>query len=157
MATEQMLLQKYELVKLSVHSSTQISSRTAAIVSNITAERAAGEKPVVVSLTAGAKVASKLISIVEIAKRSLIGQGLPVYQYNVLNSEMIDVPREPKKKSNGGADKMARDGEEDESDDAFQTMGAPTGATKKRNVPVMTIHLSRTPVKELRAQYGEQR
>ena len=150
MATEtSTLLQKYDLVKLSVHSSTQISTRTAAILSNITTE-----KPVIVHLTARAKVASKLISIVEIAKRDLVVQGVSCYQYNVLSSEMLDVPRDPKKKANGSTTTALVAEEGEISDDAFQTMGAPTGATKKRSAPVLTIYLSRTPIKELRAQYG---
>ena len=154
MATEAVLLQKYDFVKLSVHSSTQISSRTAAIISQFTAERAAADKPVVVHLIARAKVASKLISIVEIAKRELVVRGLTYYQYNVLSSEMTDIPREPKKRVNGSTINAPTEAQDEDSDDAFQTMGAPTGDTKKRSMPVMTIYLSRTPVKELRAQYG---
>lgn len=149
-----LLLAKHELVKLSVRSSTQISSRTAAIRSRLTAEHQPSEKPVVVSLTARAAVASKLISIVEIAKRDLVSKGVKIYQYNALTSEMLDIAREPKKKATGSDGPVKEGAENDDSDDAFETMGAPTDATKRRDAPVMTIYLSTMPVKELKAAYG---
>ena len=152
MAQDESRLSKYEPFQLSVLSSTQISTRTASIIAHLTAERGVGEKPVVVSLSAKAKVASKLVSIVEIAKRELASKGVKCYQYNALASDMVDVPREPKKRAT--VRRKASEGAEDESDDAFETMGAPPGTVKKRNVPMVTIYLSKTPVKELRAEYG---
>ena len=152
MAQFESRLAKYELLQLNVLSSTQISSRTASIIAHLTAERGVGDKPVVVSLSAKAKVASKLVSIVEIAKRELASKGVKCYQYNALASEMVDVPREPKKRADAGR-KAGEEGEDD-SDDAFETMGAPAGDLKKRNVPVMTIYLFKSPVRELRAEYG---
>ncbi|EMC97663.1 hypothetical protein BAUCODRAFT_147712 [Baudoinia panamericana UAMH 10762] len=158
MAADQALLEtKYEFVKLSVRQSTKISDRTAAIISRLTAESPDGGKPSIISLTAPSKASSKLISIVEIAKRALASAGLKCYQYNALSSQVIDVLREPKKTARTANNPAGVEEGEPESDDAFETMGALLGDTKKRNVPVLTIHLSRTPIKELRAQFGEQR
>lgn len=153
MAQEPML-SKWEVKKLNVLSSTQISSRTSAVLTQLTSERGASEKPIVVSLEARAKVASKLVSIVEIAKRDLVAKGLRCYQYTGLTSELIEIPREVKKTSKDTMQQGAAELDEDESDDAFETMGAQGGATKHRSVPVMTVYLSTTPVKELKARYG---
>lgn len=141
------LLSKYELVNFSVHSSTQISNRTAAVVAKLEASQDA--KPTIVTLRTGARTASKLISITEIAKRDLISKGIKLFQYTALASEMIEVQRKPRRKAldqeNSG------DGE---SDDAFETMGAaPETGTKKRLVPVMTVYLSSKSIKELRNKY----
>ncbi|KAI6878860.1 hypothetical protein D0869_12467 [Hortaea werneckii] len=148
-------LLKYRHVQLSVLSSTQIASRTSKIISHLEEQPREDGKPTVVSLTARAKAASKLISIAEIVKRDLAARGSRCYQYNALDSELADIPRDgrPKqpKESVGGAE------EDEESDEAFETMGAPTGPTKKRSMPVMTIYFSKVPIKELKADYGEQR
>ncbi|KAI7194957.1 hypothetical protein D0869_07061 [Hortaea werneckii] len=148
-------LMKYRHVQLSVLSSTQIASRTSKIISHLEEQPSEDGKPTVVSLTARAKAASKLISIAEIAKRDLAARNIRYYQYNALDSELADIPRDGRlkqsKESVGGAE------EDEESDEAFETMDAPTGPTKKRSMPVMTIYFSKVPIKELKADYGEQR
>jgi len=143
--------QRYDLLKLKVLSSSQISSRIASVISKITQPKAA--KPTIIILSARANVANKLISIVEIAKRELASQNVKFFQYNALTSELIDIPRDSRKKTSGS--NVRAEGEEDEqSDDAFETTGVPTSATKKRSVPVMTVYLATAPVKELKAQFG---
>ncbi|OCL01325.1 hypothetical protein AOQ84DRAFT_393738 [Glonium stellatum] len=49
-------------------------------------------------------------------------------------------------------------GGEDEEEEAFETMRFESGEprTKVRAVPVMTIYLSRVPIPELKAEFGEQ-
>lgn len=143
-------LAKYQLLDLSVLSSTPIAGRTATVSQRLLAERVADEQPCVIRLTAKAKAASKLISIVEIAKRDLASKGTKCFQYNALSSEIVDVPRERARKESNGADVADEDG----SDDAFETMGAPSGTTKKRSIPIITVYLSVVPVKELKAEYG---
>lgn len=140
----------HSLVRLNVSSAHQISNRTSAIISRLNPSEKSSEdqKTVVVVLTAKAKAAGKLISIVEIAKRELNKDAIKCYQYTSLSSEVVEIERHPK-----GSKKDGGDGEE--SDDAFQTMGeVKESATKKRSMPVLTIYLSRSPVKELKAAFG---
>ncbi|KAH9811169.1 hypothetical protein Tdes44962_MAKER05902 [Teratosphaeria destructans] len=143
---------RFNVLKLSVHQSSQISDRTSNIISKLTSVAGAGEKPALVCLTAKSRAASKLISIVEIARRELQTRHVRCYQYNVLTSELVHVPRDPKKQACD--DHVNGDEQSDESDAAFETMGAPVGDTKKRSVPLMTVYLSQQPVRELRNQYG---
>ncbi|KAK0256110.1 hypothetical protein LTR91_000289 [Friedmanniomyces endolithicus] len=157
---QEALAQKYQLTKHRIISSTQIASRTTTIVSKLTHPATEGEKPVIVALTAEARVASKLISVVEIAKRDLASKGGECFQYTALSSRIGEVPRERKVKGGGRA--VNQPGEDDggadeEGDGDFQTMPDPMGVMKKRNTPVMTIYLSSVAVKELRVAYGEQR
>ncbi|KAK1068279.1 hypothetical protein LTR12_001223 [Friedmanniomyces endolithicus] len=148
---EEALAQEYQVIKHRIISSTQIASRTTTIVSKLTQRATDGEKPTVVCLTAEARVASKLISVVEIAKRDLACKGVKWFQYNALSSHVGEIPRERKERGNQSSDDAGARGEEN---DAFQTMPDPMGATKKRNTPVMTIYLSSVAVRELRVAYG---
>lgn len=148
---EAALSQKYNIVKLSVIGSTQISNRVTAVIAQLEATNANG-KPALVCLTSKARTASKLISIVEIAKRDLAAKGINCFQYNALSSELIEIEREPKKAVNGARQTSTKENESD-SDDAFQTMGALQSGVKKRNIPVMTTYLSASSVKELKNAY----
>lgn len=140
----------HNLVELSVSSHHEISNRTSAVISRLqnSEQSPDDQKTVVVKLTAKAKAAGKLISIVEIAKRQLASEGIKCFQYTALDSEIIEIERHPK---NHKQDIVG----EDESDDAFETMGeVKPSATKKRSMPVLTIYLSRASVKELKIAYG---
>lgn len=144
----------HNLVELSVSSHHEISNRTSAVISRLNPssdeheKSSDDQKTVVVKLTAKAKAAGKLISIVEIAKRQLASDGIKCFQYTALDSEIIEVKRHPK-------DHKQDIVGEDESDDAFETMGeVKQSATKKRSMPVLTIYLSRASVKELNIAYG---
>ena len=150
---ESVLLQQYDVVKLNVFGSTQISKRAAAVIGELEASPN-NDKSVIIVLTARAKAASKLISIVEIAKRELIAKDKLCFQYNALTSEMTEIERKPKTATNGAAPNISFEDESD-SEEAFETMGArnETGA-KKRLVPVMTTYLCATSVKELKSEYG---
>lgn len=150
---ETTLLHKYNLVKHNIISSTQISSRTASIIAKLEAHQN-DEKPTLVVLSTKARTGSKLISIVEIAKRDLAAKGRKCFQYNALSSVMTDVDRNSEKITNGAKQSATiEDGSED--DEAFETMGASqkTGI-KKRLVPVMTIYLCPVSVMELKNAYG---
>merc|ERR1711967_181476 len=116
-------LLKYRHVQLNVLSSTQIASRTSKIISHLEGQPGEDGKPTVVSLTARAKAASKLISIAEIVKRDLAAREVRCYQYNALDSELADIPRDRRPKQ--PADPVGGAEEDEESDEAFETMGAP--------------------------------
>lgn len=142
---ENALRNRYNLVNLSVSSSTQISSRTSAVAKHLESNGEEG-KITIVALTAASKAASKLISIAEIAKRDFVAQGEKVFQYNALSSKMVEMPRKPQRRLGEDAD---------ESDDAFEVMGEKNDdGMIKRKVPVLTIYIARAPVKELRTAYG---
>ena len=144
-AEDNELLQGHELVKLQVASGTQLSTRAADVVKNLSKDT-----PAVVSLSTKCRNANKLISIVEIAKRELKSKDIKVFQYNALSSETIEVERKP---SNGGY--AVGNAAEHDSDDAFETMGAKSvEGSKRRVLPVMTTYLSVTPVEELRRRHG---
>ncbi|KXT06902.1 hypothetical protein AC578_7120 [Pseudocercospora eumusae] len=144
---EKALKTTYNLVNLSmVSSSTQISTRTSAVAKNLDASSSSssGQETIVV-LTAASKAASKLISIAEIAKRDFVAKGEEIFQYNALSSKMLEMPRK------------LGENDAEESDDAFEGMGAKEeDGMVKRKVPVLTIYLATTSVKELKAAYGEQ-
>jgi hypothetical protein len=120
-------------------------------------------------LTAQAKVANKLISIVEIVKREArkVDPGRNVFQYSELTTKMIEIPRNPRPRATGhaapaqprgnGDDAVHNDVEdpdEDEKERAFQTMAEPGPTTKLRQIPVMTIYLATTSVRELKSAFG---
>lgn len=154
-ADEAALADKYDLVRLNVASGTQVSTRTADVVENLS-KTSAPNKPVVIRLCTSSRNANKLISIVEIAKRELKANDMSIYQYNALSSETIQVEREQKKSNAAPNGKNDGAGEAEEgSDDAFETMGQRTlDGPKKRMIPIMTAYLSTASVKELKASYG---
>lgn len=148
MAFDESLLQRdYNLVKLSVLTSTQISNRTSAVVTNLRPENADEEKSAlakktIVVLTAKSKAAPKLISIVEIVKRELASKNVKCFQYNALSSQHVRIPK-------GG-----EDAEAEGSGDGPEPMDAAIGGDETQKVPVMTVYLSTVPVRELKAAHG---
>jgi hypothetical protein len=129
------------------------------------AEPPAQSLPPLVTLTAQAKTANKLISIVEIVKREArkVNPSNKVFQYTELTSKMIEIPREPPardKPKTALGDKTASDrddGSPNEEDEAFETMPEPQQAgsiMKLRRVPVLTIYLAAVSVRELKVAFG---
>ncbi|KYG40955.1 hypothetical protein M433DRAFT_8339 [Acidomyces richmondensis BFW] len=150
------LQQTYELSNYTVRQATKISDGADWIRSRLTHDAPVDGKPLVLCLSTKCKSASKLISIVEIAKRELVSKGIKCFQYTALSSELIDIPRDQPKQSKGGNADEEAGRSDDESDDAFQTMGAQHSETKKRNMPVISVYLSRESLRDLKGLYGEQ-
>lgn len=141
------LSQDYSVTKINVAGSTQISKATTTTITKLNDPTFNG-KAVLISLIAKARYANKLISIVEIAKRTMSANGTKCFQYNALSSELVDMPRKIH-------DHEAGTEEANDSDGAFETMGEPMASDKKkRAVPIMTTYLSTVSVKELKAAYG---
>ena len=158
------LSETHTITRLSIQSNTQISAKATNVISKLsptTQEKDSSKtdtdtnaKPPLIILRAQSRWASKLISIVEIAKRDLEAKGIKVFQYNALSSEIVEVERKPRPKGVGAAAPAADDGNASE-DEAFQTMGAgEEGGVKKRAVPVMTTYLTTQSVKALRTEFG---
>ena len=166
------LSETHTITRLSIQSNTQISAKATNVISKLsptTQEKDSSKtdtdtnaKPPLIILRAQSRWASKLISIVEIAKRNLESpdSGIKIFQYSSLSSEMVEIERKPKPKGLGA---LLPEGEGSDDEDAFQTMGAsaPTassgqdeGGMKKRAVPVLTVYLATRPVKALRSEFG---
>jgi len=126
-------------------------------------------------MKAKAGVASKMISIAEIAKREIGKEGGKWFQYNCVEGVMEELKEKPKKgkeskekgKDGGGekgvldAEKEGDDGESEEESTAFETMKTPferanEEKAKVRVVPIMSLYLSRVRIDGLRKAYGEQ-
>jgi hypothetical protein len=167
------LSETHEITRLSIQSNTQISAKATNVISKLSATTA---NPPLIILRAQSRWASKLISIVEIAKRNLESpppatgdSSVKVFQYSSLSTEIVKIERTPKPKGLGGAARPLPvgegEGEDDDDEGAFQTMGASSAATagigegedgglKKRAVPVLTVYLATRPVKILRSEFG---
>lgn len=157
----------YDLVTLGVAGGTQISSRTSAVLAKLLSTTTTGDettKTSIVALTATSKAASKLISIVEIAKRELLARGQKVYQYNALGSRMTEIPRRTHVETVVTAGNPAEEESDESEEDAFEVMGGGGVAAaapgqeseemKKRNIPTLKIYLSTVSVKELKLAFG---
>ena len=147
------LAKRYHITSLSVASGTQVSTRVSDIIKHLNHGPKDDGKPVILGLSTSSRNANKLITIVEIAKRELATKGAQLYQYNALGSETIKVERKAKQSKEKSKD--ASLGVDDQSDDAFETMGENDGGGEKiRLVPTMTTYLSSASIKELKMQYG---
>jgi hypothetical protein len=181
---ETTLSETHTITRLSIQSNTQISAKATIVISklsppeNSTTDPSTSKPPLII-LRAQSRWASKLISIVEIARRNLESRppsttsggdsssssGIKVFQYSSLSTEIVEFERKPKPKGLVRGAQLLPEGEgEDEDDDdegAFQTMGASSAATaasggglKKRAVPVLTVYLAGKSVKALRSEFG---
>lgn len=119
---------------------------------------------------AKAPCAAKMISIAEIAKREISKEGGKWFQYNKVESVMVEAKEDVKKadKDKGKVGGEEKDGEggggweetgSDEETTAFETMKTPferanEGVPKMRAMPVMTLYLSRVRIDSLRKAYG---
>jgi hypothetical protein len=171
------LSQTHTITRLSIQSNTQISAKATNVISKLSSTQEDPTKPPLVILRAQSRWASKLISIVEIAKRNLAespppptttngSSGIEIFQYSSLSSEMVEIERRKSKPKGGLGGAPLPEGEGEGSDDegAFQTMGASSaaaagdgedeGGMKKRAVPVLTVYLAGRPVKALRSEFG---
>jgi hypothetical protein len=183
---ETTLSETHTITRLSIQSNTQISAKATNVISKLSPSEnsttdPSTSKPPLIILRAQSRWASKLISIVEIARRNLesppsttsggdsSSSGIKVFQYSSLSTEIVEFERKPKPKGLVGGARILPEGEGEEEDDdegAFQTMGASSAATaasgekesegglKKRAVPVLTVYLAGKPVKALRSEFG---
>lgn len=160
---EQVLAAKYDLHKLTIHQSTHISSRVQSAIAVLHTQPREDGKPVIAVLVAKGRAINKLVSITEIAKRDLATKGIKALQYTGLGSVKLKLPRMPAKPltpsgdvdSQPGGNGNSDDEDQDEVEDAFQIMGKTMDeGTKDRQVPVITIYLATTAIKELHDAFG---
>ncbi|KAI4131682.1 MAG: hypothetical protein LQ338_001083 [Usnochroma carphineum] len=103
-AEVQHLAGQYDFSTMSVISSSKINHKVKALIDRVEKFTFAdvNAKPGVVILEAKAEVASKMISIVEIAKGDIAKRGSKWYQYSELRSELLHVKPKQKQRPQGG-------------------------------------------------------
>jgi hypothetical protein len=144
------LASTHDISYISIISSSQIEKKVTAVLNHLSPPTSAA-KPAVVILHSKAKVASKLISVVEIAKREIAGGGGKWFQYNVVEGGLEERERVEEKEVEGE--------EDEEEEESFEIMKTPferaiEGTPKVRAVPGMTTYLSRVRIDGLRKKYG---
>lgn len=131
------------------------------------AEISTDGKPQVVAIEARAPVSGKAVSIAEIVKRRIEEHGSTWFQYTALSSVFVEKKERKRKRGHGPEDGQGRKksktdedvsdedndkeetgGTEAEEDDPYRPL--PT----KEEVPVITIYLSRSEIKELAEELG---
>ncbi|KAG9234369.1 hypothetical protein BJ875DRAFT_509806 [Amylocarpus encephaloides] len=163
----------HDISVLSIISSSKISKRVTTTLSVLAQPPAIPPaKPSVVMLHARADSVSKLISVVEIAKREIGSRGGKWFQYNALHQAVKAKKEGVKGGDKGQGEENGEDMDEDEDEDegeksdgeveeGFEKMKTPferaiEGTVKVRTVPIMATYLSRVRVEGLRKRYGEQ-
>jgi len=177
----------YDIMAMNIISSSGIQDKVTKLLHKLEVNldsAKTGAKPPIVVITAKAGVASKMVSIVEIAKRVLKGRSLKLFQYSTVQKELQEVKKKGQRKpelkpSNEDAvekDAGSREGDgdlvmgtaedKDDEEEAFESMeggskrSIPMGHVpeekKIRGIPLMTVYLSRISIKELKEVYGEQ-
>lgn len=164
------LAKAHEVATMSIISSSHIQQKVKRALDILSVYPAIPfAKPPVVLLHSKAKVAAKMISIVEIIKREIAQRGGKWYQYNNVSQVMEDrKQKDSTKKNEMGKSKDAEldevmgdpgeDGIVESDEEAFETMKTPferaiEGKPKMRAVPIMTIYLSRIRIESLRREF----
>ncbi|KAL8857300.1 MAG: hypothetical protein Q9178_006066 [Gyalolechia marmorata] len=173
---------QYDISTISIISSSKIHQKVTNLITRLENFTFANTdaKPGVVVLRAKATSASKLISVVEIAKADIAKRGGKWYEYSKLHSELLqfnkkkrsqpqdgrtlaDVASERFTRESGTVENDAVDTEGDDSDDgevAFETLQHQSGGTalkeqsKVRATPIMTTYLACVPVPGLKDLLG---
>jgi hypothetical protein len=156
----------HDISQISILTSTKIEKKVSFVLEKLAQYPAIPpSKPAVVFLHSKAVAASKLITIVEIAKREIAAKGGKWFQYNALSQLMEERKRRKHDSSHGeqkesmDVDRLEKSGDEEEEGDSFEVMKTPferaiEGTPKVRAVPIMAIYLSRVRIESLRKKYG---
>lgn len=148
------LRSKYEVLAVSVISSTKIIKRITSVLNHLLEE---GERPRLVLLHARTADVCKLITVVEKCKKLLGEEGKAYHQYN----QLFDLPEKPKKRDLVEETVLERDagGSDDSDSDDFEVMhsrfeDAVLPRPSTRSVKSMRVFLSITPIMELKSKKG---
>ena len=178
----QHLQAQYDLSTISIISSSKIHQKVTNLITRLENFTFANTdaKPGVVVLRAKAASASKLISVVEIAKADIAKRGGKWYEYSKLHSELLQFNKKKRMQpqdgkpladaaskrfttESGTVENDAVDIEGNDSDDgevAFETLQHQSGGaalneqSKVRATPIMTIYLACVPVPGLKDLLG---
>lgn len=153
---------KYNVLPISVISSSKIRKRVGAITDHLVtgaskeAETETTRQCNVVLLYARPAEVCKLITVVEQSKRLLKGEGKAVYQYN----ELFQLPPPPQKSETVEETVLVdKDDQESSEDDGFEPLESRLEKAAQPSQPKHTprslrVFLSCTPVPELKADPG---
>lgn len=175
------LTKKYSFATMSLNSGSKIQQKVRTLINHLSRFDFLDRdmKPGVVALHAKADVASKLVGVVEIAKRDIeaLGRGGKWYQYSRVSGELKEIPIRKSKKElkelaerkvaaekggrtlNNTKESEQLEGEEDDNEEeAFEPLPGSRAEqkpkdTKLRNIPVLTIYMARVPVPELKTEF----
>jgi len=168
------LSDSHKLTTMSIITSSSIEKKVTKILETLASFSFAASvaRPNVILIYSKGPSASKMVTVIEIAKREIAQAGGKWYQYNgVEGSKVVQKGKALGAHNNDGEDAMEVDGdgtaegdlelEEGTTDFTFETMKTPferaiEGRPKVRVVPLMTIYLSRVRIDCLRRSYGEQ-
>ncbi|RDW61049.1 hypothetical protein BP6252_12432 [Coleophoma cylindrospora] len=154
----------HEVTTMSIGSNSHIQQKVTRILDFLCKEIEPSAQQKAVMLYAKGPTVSKMISIVEIAKRE-IGQVGQWYQYNLVESKLSDQPKTQGNQDGQSAEDQHMDEgaseDEEEGSAAFEKMKTPferaiEGRDKVRAVPTMRIFVSRTRIESLKKSSGEQ-
>lgn len=148
----------YDITTMNIISSSSINkkaTRALEVLGTYPVDKSRGEKEKIMVLQAKAKVASKMVSVVEICKRDIGKEGGKWFQYSAVGEVRVEIIGE----DGGGKGEKAVESEDE--DESFETMKTPferaiEGKPKVRAVPVITVYLSRVRIDSLRKAHGEQ-
>ncbi|CAF9905106.1 MAG: hypothetical protein GOMPHAMPRED_003038 [Gomphillus americanus] len=158
------LLQKYSFARMSIKSNSKINSKVKNLLAHMSRFSFADKnpRPGVIVIDARASDATKMLSVIEIAKREIEAEERSGkwFQYSRVSSELTKIPRQLKNASNQMEDD-APDRDEAESDNKHDAVASKDPATedidtKLRAVPVLTIYMTRISIPELKQEFGEQ-
>jgi hypothetical protein len=165
------IMSAYDVTTMSIISSSHIQQKVARALETLsTFPIIPSTRPKVVVFHSKAAVATKLITIVEIAKRDIAKHGDKWFQYNkieqvvVEHSEITNKAEANVVKTRTDTNKFVSHAEEggsasEEEAAAFEAMKTPFERAneeipKVRAVPIMTIYLARGQIDSLRKSYG---
>ncbi|KAI9701563.1 MAG: hypothetical protein M1836_001619 [Candelina mexicana] len=143
-------LEKSHLLNIiNVISSSSIKSKVSQVLAVLEGDSSQHAKPTILILKAKSKVAGKLISIVEIAKRQLADNDRAYFQYTSLKPQMLEIAapvvhgRQERGTKQDAAKEAAKEVEEDECmDDSFEMI---TEFREKGDGVASRIHDPREP------------
>ena len=164
------LLARHDFVYVSVISSSKMRSKVASVLGHLTSidDDSSSQKSKVVVIRSNAAPASKMISIIEIVKQELANDKVQVYQYCHLEGITRPLPKQRKPRVGDTAEPVNEDAQanvpsrNDDSDDSYEEMALPQkpelspplASEKLRNMPILTIYLSRTRLPDLKGLCG---
>lgn len=156
------LAQTHNIHYMSIISASQIQKKVKRILTLLQAPRDDTTKSIIVVLYAKTGVASKAISIAEIAKRELGSADMRWYQYTTIEESIVERKSSVKStKQSASATETTLDEMEldDEKEAGFETMKTPferiiEDKPKIRALPMLRIYLCSARVEKLRRLHG---
>ena len=161
------LTAKHKFITVTVISSSKIEAKVKQLLAHLSRkDGTSARERIVVILRSKAAVTSKMVAIIEIVKKQLAKDHLKTWQYSRLEGVVEDFKDKARCISHGTIEGVNRDretGEVDEDDGSegyFENMPSREHGTSGqrshtvRNMPYITVFLSRSAISELKLLYG---